>query len=160
MDSFDAAKAPLVSFALVLAAGLVGSVLAKKLRVPDIVVFLLLGLGLGSAAPDLLGIRQTSTLNQVIVTSGACFLLFEGGMTLQFKVLKEVWISLVVLATVGVLVTGALLYAVLSHAADGFNNCEVDLRLEETVSGTTQIVTYKTHSLKLQKPFTSDFDEH
>jgi len=48
---------------------------------------------------------------------------------------------------------------VLSHAADAFNNSEVDLRLEETVPGTTQVVTYKTHSLKLQKPFTSDFDE-
>ena len=40
-----------------------------------------------------------------------------------------------------------------------FNNREVDLRLEETVPGTAQIVTYKTHALKLQKPFTSDFDE-
>lgn len=49
---------------------------------------------------------------------------------------------------------------VLSHAADAFNNSEVDLRLEETVQGTNQVVTYKTHSLKLQKPFTSDFDEH
>lgn len=48
---------------------------------------------------------------------------------------------------------------VLSHAADSFNNKEVDLRLEEAVQGTNQIVTYKTHSLKLQKPFTSDFDE-
>jgi uncharacterized protein (TIGR02687 family) len=48
---------------------------------------------------------------------------------------------------------------VLSHAADAFNNREVDLRLEETVPGTNQIVTYKTHSLKLQKPFASDFDE-
>jgi hypothetical protein len=35
----------------------------------------------------------------------------------------------------------------------------VDIRLEEMVPGTAQIVTYKTHSLKLQKPFTSDFDE-
>jgi uncharacterized protein (TIGR02687 family) len=51
------------------------------------------------------------------------------------------------------------LILVLSAAADAFNNREVDLRLEETVAGTNQIVTYKTHSLKLQKPFTSDFDE-
>ncbi|MDA1275022.1 MAG: BREX-1 system phosphatase PglZ type A [Verrucomicrobia bacterium] len=51
------------------------------------------------------------------------------------------------------------LLLVLSPAADAFNNREVDLRLEETVPGTTQIVTYKTHSLRLQKPFTSDFDE-
>jgi uncharacterized protein (TIGR02687 family) len=47
---------------------------------------------------------------------------------------------------------------VLSPAADAFNNHEVDLRLEETVPGTAQIVTYKTHSLKLQKPFASDFE--
>lgn len=52
------------------------------------------------------------------------------------------------------------LLLVLSAAADAFNNRDVDLRLEETISGTNQIVTYKTHSLKLQKPFTSDFDEH
>jgi uncharacterized protein (TIGR02687 family) len=47
---------------------------------------------------------------------------------------------------------------VLSPAADAFNNRDVDLRLEEMVPGTTQIVTYKTHSLKLQKPFTTDFE--
>ena len=47
---------------------------------------------------------------------------------------------------------------VLSPAADAFNNREVDLRLEETVPGTTQIVTYKAHGLKLQKPFTTDFE--
>jgi len=48
---------------------------------------------------------------------------------------------------------------VLSHAADAFNNKEVELRLEETVPGTNQTVTYKSHGLKLQKPFASDFDE-
>ncbi len=47
---------------------------------------------------------------------------------------------------------------VLSPAADAFNNRDVALRLEEMVPGTTQIVTYKTHSLKLQKPFTTDFE--
>jgi hypothetical protein len=47
----------------------------------------------------------------------------------------------------------------LSRAADSFNNHEVDLRLEETVPGTNQVVTYKSHKLKLQKPFAGDFDE-
>jgi uncharacterized protein (TIGR02687 family) len=49
---------------------------------------------------------------------------------------------------------------VLSHAADAFNNSEVDLLLKERVLGTDQFVTYKTHGIKLQKPFMSDFDEH
>lgn len=48
----------------------------------------------------------------------------------------------------------------LSHAADAFNNREVDLRLEETLQGTSQTVIYRAQNIKLQKPFTSDFDEH
>jgi uncharacterized protein (TIGR02687 family) len=53
--------------------------------------------------------------------------------------------------------TGVLL--ALSHQADAHNNTDVELRLEETLAGTSQTVAYKTHSLRLQKPFTSDFDE-
>jgi uncharacterized protein (TIGR02687 family) len=48
----------------------------------------------------------------------------------------------------------------LSHAADAFNNREVELRLLKTLEGTNQSVVYKTHSLKLQKPFASDFDDN
>lgn len=48
---------------------------------------------------------------------------------------------------------------VLSSAADGYNNSEVELRLEYTPSGTSQFVEYKRHSIKLQKPFASDFDD-
>ncbi|RYD46047.1 MAG: hypothetical protein EOP85_08190 [Verrucomicrobiaceae bacterium] len=47
----------------------------------------------------------------------------------------------------------------LSHAADSHNNQEVEIRLEETVPGTQQSVIYKSESLKLQKPFTLDFDD-
>jgi uncharacterized protein (TIGR02687 family) len=47
---------------------------------------------------------------------------------------------------------------VLSPVADAFNNHEVELRLEGTVPGTSQTFVYKTHSLKLQKPFTTDFE--
>ena len=48
---------------------------------------------------------------------------------------------------------------VLSRAADTLNNRDVELRLEETLPGTNQIVVYKRHVLRLQKPFASDFDE-
>jgi uncharacterized protein (TIGR02687 family) len=48
----------------------------------------------------------------------------------------------------------------LSNAADAFNNRDVDVRLEETLQGTNQTVIYRAHTIKIQKPFTSDFDEH
>jgi hypothetical protein len=47
----------------------------------------------------------------------------------------------------------------LSTAADAYNNQEIELRLYETLPGTSQSVLYKTFSVKLQKPFASDFDE-
>ena len=50
------------------------------------------------------------------------------------------------------------LLLVLSPAADAFNNREVELRLDGTVPGTSHSFVYKTHSLKLQKPFTTDFE--
>lgn len=48
---------------------------------------------------------------------------------------------------------------VLSTAADAFNNKDVVIRLEEAVRGTSQIVPYKTHNIRVQKPFASDFDD-
>jgi uncharacterized protein (TIGR02687 family) len=48
---------------------------------------------------------------------------------------------------------------VMSHAADAYNNQDVEIRLVETLQGTSQEVTYKSQGLKLQKPFASDFDE-
>ena len=51
------------------------------------------------------------------------------------------------------------LVLVLSRTADDYNNQDVEIRLEETVSGTSQKAVYKSHRVKLQKPFASDFDE-
>jgi uncharacterized protein (TIGR02687 family) len=48
---------------------------------------------------------------------------------------------------------------VLSVASNDFNNQTVEIRLEETLPGTNQTVTYKSHPIKLQKPFASDFDD-
>lgn len=48
---------------------------------------------------------------------------------------------------------------VLSGAADPFNNSMVEIRLEETLPGTSHTVIYKSHAIKLQKPFASDFDD-
>ena len=48
---------------------------------------------------------------------------------------------------------------VLSRAADQHNNTTVEIRLDETLPGTSQTVTYRSYPIKLQKPFATDFDE-
>ena len=47
----------------------------------------------------------------------------------------------------------------LSRNADAFNNQEIELRMEETLPGTSQSVLYRSYTLRLQKPFGGDFDE-
>jgi cell volume regulation protein A len=83
-------------------------VLARKVRVPDVAIFLIAGILLGPAVTGLLDVKADSALNQLVLIFGACYILFDGGASLRLKVLKEVWITITVLATVGVLVTAAI----------------------------------------------------
>ena len=95
----------LMAAGIILATGSVLGYIARRLRMPDIVLFLLAGIALG---PELLGwlnIPATSTLSWAIIIFTASYILFDGGATLHLKVLSKMWISLVIIVTVGVLVT-------------------------------------------------------
>jgi cell volume regulation protein A len=98
-----------------LGGGLFSVWVTSKLKVPDIAIYLLLGIALGPSGFSVLTVASDSTLNQLLLTFGAATLLFEGGMSVQFNVLRRVIISVVSLATIGVLVTAAIT-AVAAHA--------------------------------------------
>ena len=53
-------------------------------------------------------IKADSALNQIILLFGASYILFDGGASLRLNVLKQVWITIVVIATVGVLITAVI----------------------------------------------------
>ena len=113
----ESAKHILLVFGIILAAGALSGLVAQKLKVPDVVVFLLTGILLGPEVLPMIDIRADSALNQIILIFGSSYILFDGGASLRFKVLKEVWITIVVIATVGVLimtvVTGIAAYYIL-----------------------------------------------
>src|SRR5262249_50485475 len=104
----DLAKQVLLSGGVVLGAGILSGLAAQKLKVPDVVVLLLVGIVLGPAALGWVDIRADSALNQLILIFGSSYILFDGGASLRFEVLKRVWISITVLATLGVLVTALI----------------------------------------------------
>ena len=104
----EAAKHVLLVFGIILAVGTAFGVLASRLRVPDVVVFLIAGMLLGPGATGLIDVAPDSALNQLILIFGASYVLFDGGASLRFAVLKQVWITIVTLATVGVLITAAI----------------------------------------------------
>ncbi len=104
----DQSNQILLSFGIILAAGILSGFLARKIKVPDVVVFLMAGILLGPQMTGLLHIGAESTLNQIILTFGACYILFDGGASMKLKVLRHVWISIVALSTIGVLVTAVM----------------------------------------------------
>ena len=106
--SIEIAKHTLVSCGLILAIGTITGLLAQKIKIPDVAVFLIVGMLIGPEALGLIDIKADSALNQIILLFGASYILFDGGASLRFSVLKQVWITIVVLATVGVVVTAAI----------------------------------------------------
>ncbi|MDD5330942.1 MAG: cation:proton antiporter [Sulfuricella sp.] len=106
--SLEIAKHTLLLFGIVLAVGTFSGLLARLARVPDVVVFLLIGMLLGPGAFGLVDIKADSAINQLILIFGSSYILFDGGASIRLKVLKEVWITVVVIATLGVLITTAI----------------------------------------------------
>lgn len=106
--SIEIAKHTLLSCGLILAIGTIAGLLAQKVRVPDVAVFLIVGIAMGPQALGLVDIKADSALNQVILLFGASYILFDGGASLRFNVLKQVWITIVVIATVGVIITAGI----------------------------------------------------
>jgi potassium/hydrogen antiporter len=106
--AIELAKNTLLSGGLLLAVGTVTGFVARKIKVPDIALFLIVGMAIGPAVLGLINIKADSALYQIILLFGASYILFDGGASLRLEVLKKVWITIVVLATVGVLITAAV----------------------------------------------------
>jgi potassium/hydrogen antiporter len=106
--SIETAKDALLSCGLILAIGTVAALLAQKIRIPDVAIFLIVGIAIGPQALGLVDIKADSALNQIILLFGSSYILFDGGASLRFNVLKQVWITIVVIATVGVVITAAI----------------------------------------------------
>src|SRR5258707_15802756 len=87
---------------------MLAGLLARRLAIPDVVVYLLVGMLLGRGVRGAIDIKADSALNQIILIFGACYILFDGGASLRVAVLKQVWITIVVIATVGVVITAAI----------------------------------------------------
>jgi cell volume regulation protein A len=106
--SLELAKHVLLMFGTILAVGTFSGLIARLLRMPDVVVFLLVGMLLGPGILGFVDIKADSTINQLILIFGSSYILFDGGATIRLRVLKEVWITIVVIATVGLLITAVI----------------------------------------------------
>ena len=106
--SLELAKHTLLLFGIILGVGTFSGLLARFAKVPDVVVFLLVGMLIGPSVLGLVDIKADSTVNQLILIFGSSYILFDGGASIKLRVLKEVWITILIIATIGVLITAAI----------------------------------------------------
>ena len=84
--SIEIAKQALLTFGLILAIGSFLGITAKKLKTPDVAIFLLAGMVLGPEVMGVIDIKANSIANQLILIFGSCYILFDGGASLKLKV--------------------------------------------------------------------------
>ena len=99
------AKELLFLLGIILATGMIAGFVARLLKVPDVVLFLLAGMALGLAGLGFIDVKVDSTLNQLLLIFGSCYILFDGGASVRLSVLKTVWPTLLIISTVGVLMS-------------------------------------------------------
>ncbi|HLM50355.1 MAG TPA: cation:proton antiporter, partial [Solirubrobacteraceae bacterium] len=87
-----------------LAAGLIASLLAERMRVPALLLFLFVGMVLGSDATGLIAFSNYHLAQEIGVVALA-LILFEGGLTSGLLEIRPVLASAVSLAVVGTAVT-------------------------------------------------------
>lgn len=102
---------------ITIVSGVICARLSKLIKLPDVVLFIVAGILLGPQGLNLIGFESYSVENQLILTFGAAYILYDGGREVQLGILNKVKISVLLLATIGVLmstfITGYFAYKIL-----------------------------------------------
>ena len=105
MASLDSVSIAILLGAVLLMAGILSSLLALRFGAPLLLVFLLIGMLAGDSGPGHIefgDIRTTYLVGSVALA----LILFDGGLRTRFQTIRAVLMPSMLLATVGVLLTG------------------------------------------------------
>ena len=88
--------------------GIIGAFVSEKIKLPDVVIFLLLGVAFGPAFINAVNIDSFPVANEFILTFGSAFILYEGGREVKLKILNKVKITVLLLSSLGVFITAGV----------------------------------------------------
>lgn len=95
-------------FATIGITGIVLGRLSEILKIPDVILYLIAGIIIGPAVLNIISVQSFPVENNLILTFGSAFILFEGGKEINLKVLNKVKVSVGMLSTVGVIVSAVV----------------------------------------------------
>lgn len=98
----------LLIFAAIAITGIVLGKVSEIIKVPDVILYLIAGIIIGPAVLNLISIESFPIENNLILTFGSAFILYEGGREINLKVLNKVKISVGMLATIGVIISAGV----------------------------------------------------
>ena len=94
---------------ILIVSGIICIKLSEKLRMPDTVLFILMGVFLGPEMIGLVNLKDFPIANQFVLTFGAAYILYDGGREIQLKVLNKVKVSVFLLSTLGVILSAVII---------------------------------------------------
>lgn len=106
----------LALFAVILIIGIIIARIAVLIRVPDIILFIVAGILVGPEGLGMVTIPSLSTINNIVLVMGVSYIIFGGAIRLKFVFIRRVALSLVLLATLGVMVSALLTGFTAQHA--------------------------------------------
>lgn len=92
-------------FTIIVVTGIALGRVSEILKIPDVILYLIAGIFIGPAFLNILSIGSFPVENNLILTFGSAFILYEGGKEINLKVLNKVKISVGMLSTVGVVIS-------------------------------------------------------
>ncbi|MEF9991762.1 MAG: cation:proton antiporter [Romboutsia sp.] len=95
----------LLIFAAIAITGIVLGKLSEIIKVPDVILYLIAGIIIGPSLLNFISIDSFPIENNLILTFGSAFILYEGGREINLKILNKVKISVGLLATIGVVIS-------------------------------------------------------
>ena len=107
-----AANNLLLIFTMIIVTGIALGRVSEILKIPDVILYLIAGIFIGPAFFNILSIESFPVENNLILTFGSAFILYEGGKEINLKVLNKVKVSVGMLSTVGVVISAAVVGAV------------------------------------------------
>ena len=90
---------------LVILVGLIFTKISHVVKLPDVVMYIFAGILLGPNVLNLVNIDTYPVENQLILSFGAAYILYDGGREIDLKILNKVKISVGLLSTLGVFIS-------------------------------------------------------
>ncbi|MBV7272550.1 sodium:proton antiporter [Clostridium sp. PL3] len=94
---------------IIIFTGIICVKLSSKIRLPDVILFILAGIVLGPQVLNVINFQEYPVANQLILTFGAAYILYDGGREVELRILNRIKVSVILLATLGVVIASFII---------------------------------------------------